>query len=288
MGIGVVIPWPFMMPGMDTALHTIEANGYPISYQDNGPRDAPVVVLMSGWCHDHRLFDQLVPHLESDLRVLCIDWRGHGADRTPIPDFGYAEQADDVITVLDHLGVDRFLPLSHSHGGWANLEIADRVGTERAPRVLVVDWLMTPPAADFAAGLAAIQDPATWIEGRQGLYDVWLNGQHQERVERHLSEEMSGFDFEMWARSCRVIADAYAAFGSPMQRMAQMREARPITHLYSQPTDPAYEQAQVDFRAGHPWFDYRTLGGPTHFPTLDSPEKIATIVRENVAAASLA
>lgn len=74
---------------MNTGLHTIDAHGYPISHQDNGPPDAPVVVLMSGWCHDHRLFDQLVPHLEADLRVLCVDWRGHGADRSPVADFGY-------------------------------------------------------------------------------------------------------------------------------------------------------------------------------------------------------
>lgn len=267
---------------MNAELHNIDVDGHPISYQDNGPRNAPVVVLMSGWCHDHRLFDQLVPHLESDLRVLCIDWRGHGTDRSPVADFGYREQAGDVIAVLDELGVGQFLPLSHSHGGWANLEIADRVGMDRAPRLLVVDWLMTPPAPDFADGLAAIQDPDRWIEGRQRLYDVWLDGQRHERVERHLSEEMSGFDFEMWARSCRVIADAYATFGSPMQRMARLAETRPVTHLFSQPTAPEYLQAQRDFRAQHPWFDFRILGGPTHFPTLDVPEKIADAVRDNI------
>lgn len=263
-------------------LGTIHVAGHPISYQDQGPRDAPVVVLMSGWCHDHRLFDQLVPHLRDDLRVLCIDWRGHGADRSPVADFGPPEQASDTIAVLDALGVDRFLPVSHSHGGWVNLEIAERVGVARAPRLVVVDWLMTPPAPGFAEGLAAIQDPERWIEGRQGLYDVWLAGRRHERVQRHLDEEMSGFGFEMWARSCRVIADAYAASGSPLQRMARLTEPRPITHLYSQPTDPAYERAQADFRAGHPWFDHRTLGGPTHFPTLDSPEAVAAAIREHL------
>lgn len=265
---------------MITDLHTIDIHGFPISYQDNGPAGAPVVVLMSGWCHDHRLFDQLVPHLEQDLRVLCIDWRGHGADRSPVPDFGYSEQASDVIAVLDRLGVDRFLPVSHSHGGWANLELVDRVGADRARRAVVVDWLMTPPAPDFAEGLAAIQDPERWIAGRRGLYDVWMNGQQHERVQRHLDVEMSGFDFEMWARSCRVIAAAYAEFGSPLQRMARLREPRPVKHLFSQPTDPAYEKAQVDFQAEHPWFEYRTLGGPTHFPTLDSPGPVAAEIRE--------
>ncbi|TDD76824.1 alpha/beta fold hydrolase, partial [Actinomadura rubrisoli] len=248
-----------------TDLKAVRIGGHPITYLDQGPRDAPAVVLMSGWCHDHRLFDRLLPHLAGDLRVLCVDWRGHGEDRSPVADFGYPEQASDTIAVLDALGVDRFLPVSHSHGGWASLEIAERVGTARAPRLIVVDWLMTPPAPGFAAGLAAIQDPERWIEGRRGLYEVWMNGHEHERVRRHLEEEMSGFGFEMWARSCRVIAGAYAEFGSPLRRMAGLAEHRPVKHLFSQPTDPAYEQAQIDFRARHPWFDYRTLGGPTHF-----------------------
>ncbi|WP_084264488.1 alpha/beta fold hydrolase [Actinomadura macra] len=262
-----------------TDLKTLWIDGNPISYQDQGPRGAPTVVLLSGWCHDHRLFDQLVPFLSDDLRVLCVDWRGHGEDRTPVADFGYREQAADTIAVLDALGVDRFLPLSHSHGGWALLEIAERVGTARVPRILVADWLMTPPAPEFAAGLAAIQDPARWIEGRRNLYEVWLNGRDHERVRRHLDEEMSGFGFEMWARSCRVIAGAYAEFGSPLQRMAGLTEPRPVKHLFSQPTDPEYERAQIEFRAGHPWFDYHVLGGPTHFPTLDVPDKVAAEIR---------
>ena len=103
---------------------------------------------------------------------------------------------------------------------------------------------MTPPSPDFAAGLAAIQDPDHWIEARQGLYDVWLNGHRHERVQRH----------------------------------------RPIKHLFSQPTTHSYEQAQMDFRAEHPWFEYRTLNGPTHFPTLDSPEKVAAEIRAYVTA----
>lgn len=263
-----------------TDLHEITIAGHLLSYEDRGDPQSPAVVLMSGWCHDHRLFDQLVPWLLDDHRVLCIDWRGHGADRSPVDDFGYPEQASDVIAVLDALGIERFLPVSHSHGGWANLEIIDRVGTARAPRAVVIDWLMAPPPPDFADGLSAIQDPDRWLEARQGLYDVWRGGRTHERVERHLEIEMSGFGFEMWARSCRVIAEAYATFGSPLRAMAAMREPRPIRHLFSQPATIAYEQHQIEFRDDHPWFSYRTLGGPTHFPTLDSPEKVAAEIRE--------
>ncbi|MFE3021531.1 alpha/beta fold hydrolase [Streptomyces sp. NPDC059256] len=261
------------------ALRSTTVNGHPITHDLHGPEGAPVVVLLSGWCQDHRLFDPLVPQLASNHQVLRIDWRGHGDDRSPIADFGYREQADDVLALLDKLEVETFLPVSTSHGGWANVDIADRLGPTRVPRAIVIDWIMTAPPAGFADGLAAIQDPKRWVAGRQGLFDTWLNGSTHAGVCHHLDHEMAGFDFEMWARSCRVIADAYERWGSPLERMSALGEHRPVRHLFSQPTAPAYVNAQREFAARHPWFSYHEVGGETHFPTLDSPEVVADQIR---------
>ncbi|WP_306320185.1 MULTISPECIES: alpha/beta fold hydrolase [unclassified Streptomyces] len=258
-----------------TELRTAVVDGHRITYDVHGPAEAPTVVLLTGWCQDHRLFDPLLPYLSDTHRVVRIDWRGHGEDRSPVADFGYAEQAADTVKVLDELGIDRFLPVSTSHGGWANIELADRLGPERVPTVTVIDWIMTPPPAEFAGGLAEVQDPERWTHGRAGLFDTWLNGSGHPLVARHLDEEMAGFGFEMWARSCRVIADAYERWGSPLERMAAMAHTRPVRHLFSQPDAEAYERAQREFSAGHPWFSHRRLGGPTHFPTLDSPALVA-------------
>ncbi|MGC5341906.1 alpha/beta fold hydrolase [Streptomyces sp. DT24] len=260
-------------------LKSVEVNGHSISYDDHGPATGPAVVLLSGWCQDHRLFDPLLPHLTDTHRVIRIDWRGHGTDRTPVADFGYPEQADDTIAVLDHLGVDTFLPVSTSHGGWANIELTDRLGARRVPRSIVIDWIMTPPPEDFADGLAAIQDPERWTEGRQGLFDTWLNGSSNPVVRHHLDKEMADFDFEMWARSCRVIAAGYERWGTPLLRMNALADKRPVRHLFSQPTDAGYVRAQRDFGAEHPWFSYRQIGGETHFPTLDSPGSVAEQIR---------
>ncbi|MEE1736897.1 alpha/beta hydrolase [Streptomyces sp. BE147] len=267
------------MSTVSSDLKCAEVNGHSISYDDHGAASAPVVVMLSGWCQDHRLFDPLLPHLTDTHRVIRIDWRGHGIDRTPVADFGYPEQADDVIAVLDLLGVDIFLPVSTSHGGWANIEVAERLGARRVPRSIVIDWIMTPPPADFAAGLAAIQDRERWTEGRQDLFDTWLNGSSNAVVAHHLDKEMAGFDFEMWARSCRVIANGYERWGSPLLRMNALAEQRPVRHLFSQPTADEYVRAQQDFGAEHPWFSYHQVGGETHFPTLDSPQTVAEQIR---------
>ncbi|TDD41264.1 alpha/beta hydrolase [Saccharopolyspora elongata] len=260
-------------------LKTLDVDGNAISYDEHGERTDPTVVLLTGWCQDHRLFDPLVPHLTADHHVVRIDWRGHGADRRPVADFGPAEQASDAIAVLDSLGVDRFLPVSTSHGGWANIELADRVGATRVPSLIVIDWIMTPASPEFVASLKASGDPDGWRQDRQDLFDIWLNDSSNELVRNHLDNEMAAFDHEMWDRSCRVIAEAYETWGSPLPRMAAMRENRPIKHLFSQPTDPSYEAAQAHFHEEHPWFSHRNLRGETHFPTLDSPQLVADEIR---------
>ncbi|MFB8003072.1 alpha/beta fold hydrolase [Nocardia sp. NPDC056000] len=260
-------------------LRTVQVGANAITYDRHGDTANPTVVLLSGWCQDHRLFDPLLPHLISDFDVVRIDWRGHGLDRTPVPDFGPAEQATDTLAVLDALGVERFLPLSTSHGGWANIEIAERAGLARVASVLVIDWIMTAASPEFLASLDAGADPDTWQQGRDGLFDIWLDGSDNAAVRNHVRNEMAAFDYEMWARSCRVIKTAYQHWGSPLERMAAMSEQPSIKHLFSQPTTADYARAQEDFESSHPWFSYRNLGGPTHFPTLDSPEPVAEEIR---------
>ncbi|YCK40116.1 hypothetical protein ACNF49_40430 [Actinomadura sp. ATCC 39365] len=110
------------------------------------------------------------------------------------------------------------------------------------------------------------------------MFDIWLDRSDSPEVRRHLEEEMAGFEEEMWTRSCRVIEAAYARWGSPLERMLAIKEERPIAHLFSQPGDLGHRREQRAFSAGHPWFQPRWLGGPTHFPTLDSPELISEAI----------
>ncbi|MFC9787124.1 alpha/beta fold hydrolase [Rhodococcus sp. NPDC127528] len=260
-------------------LQSIDVDGHAISYDRHGDPANPAVVLLSGWCQDHRLFDPLVPHLADDHHVVRIDWRGHGTDRRPVPDFGPEEQAIDTIAVLDALDIETFVPLSTSHGGWANMELSDRLGSTRVPASIVVDWIMTPASPEFIENLASSRDADRWRQARQDLFDLWLNGSENAAVRNHLDNEMAAFDYEMWARSCDVIAQAYGRWGSPLARMDKLAEPRPVKHLFSQPTAPEYLQAQQDFQEAHDWFSFRMLGGETHFPTLDSPALVADEIR---------
>jgi 3-oxoadipate enol-lactonase len=77
----------------------------------------PVIVLGGSLGTDLSLWDDLAADLARDHRVVRFDTRGHG--RSPAPTGGYTmeELAADVVTLADHLGLDRFAYVGLSLGG---------------------------------------------------------------------------------------------------------------------------------------------------------------------------
>lgn len=258
-------------------MNTMKIGANEFSWDEAG--EGPAIILLSGWCQDHRLFKTLVPELASDHRVIRFDWRGHGLYREHDGDFTVKEQTDDLVAFVDELGLETFLPLSTSHGGWANMEITDRLGAKRIPKSVVIDWIMVSPNEAFFDLIDGIQDPEIWERDRRGFFDNWIGDTKIADVVNHVNDEMANYSFEMWARSGREIANAYRKWGSPMQRMAAMKELREITHIYSQPFEPEYTKAQMEFSAKNPWFHPAKLQGETHFPTLEQPAKVAEVIR---------
>lgn len=264
-------------------MKSIQIGANSFSYDEAGPHEeaagGEALLLLSGWCQDHRLFKTLAPELAKTHRVLRLDWRGHGEHREHDGDFTVDDQASDVVAFLDRMNIERLVPVSTSHGGWANMEITDRVGTDRIPRSVVIDWIQTTPNEGFFQAIEELQERSAWEKGRGDLFAYWIGDTDNQDIIDHVNKEMAGYSFEMWARSGREIASAYRKWGNPMRRMAAMKQHRPITHIYSQPFEPEYTQAQLDFAADHDWYRPNKLPGRTHFPTLEQPKAVADAIR---------
>lgn len=274
-------------------LLTKKVNGVEIAYKDSGFAEGPAIVLYTGWCHDTSLYAGVVPYLATKYRVIEMNWRAHGPNRDPIPDFGVEEQFQDSAGLLEQLEVDQFYIISHSHGGWVALETADRLGRGRVLGVLMIDQIMTNPPPGFATDLQGMQTKTTWRAARKSLFDDWLPptcssvdiSSSSKPVQDHIVYSLSSFGFDLWSLSCRVIYGAYSAHGSPMGRMKKMAAGSPsmppIRHVFSHPLDkPSYRQLHVDFARENPWFSWCDLQGQTHFPSLELPGKVAEQLEE--------
>jgi pimeloyl-ACP methyl ester carboxylesterase len=83
-----------------------------------GPPLAPTVVLLHGWTAtaDLNWFTSFAA-LGRRFRVLALDHRGHGSGIRSSARFRLLDCADDVVALIDQLGVDRIVPAGYSMGG---------------------------------------------------------------------------------------------------------------------------------------------------------------------------
>ena len=95
----------------------IKANGIQINYELSGKKGAPVVALSHSLGSSLVMWNPQMDSLEPDFRVLRYDIRGHGNSDAPSGAYTLELLGDDVIGLLDALGIDRVHWVGLSLGG---------------------------------------------------------------------------------------------------------------------------------------------------------------------------
>ena len=102
-----------------------------LAYRFDGPAEAPVVVLSNSLMSTMAMWEPQMEALTRNYRVLRHDTRGHGAsDTTPGP-YTIASLTDDVITMLDELGLKQVHFAGLSMGGM----IGQQLGAQHGDRL---------------------------------------------------------------------------------------------------------------------------------------------------------
>lgn len=123
--------------------------GYRIHYQESGALSAPPIIFIHGLMNGMHVWDRLMKQLAGQYRVIALDLLGHGESEKPArPDLGIARQGRIVLSLLDHLNIDRANIVGHSMGGQTALWI----GSHAPERVLRLAAL-TPFADRFLTPL---------------------------------------------------------------------------------------------------------------------------------------
>lgn len=112
-----------------------------------GPATAPPLVLIHGLGLDLRLWDALLPQLQT--RTLRLDLRGHGASDRPAPPYAMGAMIRDVERLMDHFALKDAVVLGAGEGGL----IAQGLAVKRLD--LVRALVLTGSATRFA-------NPGVW------------------------------------------------------------------------------------------------------------------------------
>jgi pimeloyl-ACP methyl ester carboxylesterase len=136
-----------------------DVNEQRIFYQDSGG-DGPPVILAHGFLMDQTMFDPQVEALAPAHRVITWDERGFGQTEYDGEPFTYWDSAQDLLGLMDHLGIDRAVIGGMSQGGFVSLRAA----------LLAPDRVRALILLDTGAG---VQTPERAAE-EQGMADMWL------------------------------------------------------------------------------------------------------------------
>ena len=179
----------------------------------------PVVVLLHGHPRTHTTWHRVAPKLvEAGFTVVCPDLRGYGGSTAPSPQPDHAQaskraMAADVVTLLAHLGHERFAVAGHDRGSYVAFRLA-MDHPEVVTRLAVLDSVPIGEAlaradARFAQEWwhwfffaqpelperAILADPETWYGGEREVamgadnYADWRRAIHDPAVVRAMLED---------------------------------------------------------------------------------------------------
>ena len=143
--------------------------GLTVHYRDEGPRDAPAIVLLHGSNADLHTWDAWTAALTDRYRVVRFDQIGHGlTGADPKLDYSPANFAEDVGRMADKLGLKRFIVAGNSMGGGIALGYALR-HAERLDGLVLVDSAGSPRVGEVKGniGFTLARNPAGgWLMAR--------------------------------------------------------------------------------------------------------------------------
>ena len=133
---------------------TVTLRGLPVTFRRSADWDAnrPVLVLLHGFPQTHVMWHRVAQALRSRYRLVMPDLRGYGDSSHAVGDAEHAHyskraMAQEVIDLLDHLGVQDFFLCGHDRGG----RVAHRLAVDHPQRVKKLCVIDIAPTLDMYA-----------------------------------------------------------------------------------------------------------------------------------------
>ena len=168
-------------------------------WKSHGRDDAPPLILSAGLGGSGSYWLPNVPALAEHFRVILYDHRGTARSDRALPDVVTVDQmAEDVLMLIDGLGLERPHFMGHAAGGVAGLALSLKAPERLGKLVVVNGWARLDPhfARCFDARLAILRGagPEAYLRAQPiFLFPApWISENH-ERLEAETRHHLENF-----------------------------------------------------------------------------------------------
>lgn len=257
-------------------------DGLKLFYEDAG-QGIPVIAL-AGLTRNGTDFDHVAPHLP--CRLIRMDYRGRGrSDWADHSTYTIPQEAQDVIALMDHLGLQKAAILGTSRGGLIAMLLAatakDRlmgvalndVGPVIDTRGLDVikSYIGRNPAQKTYAEAAAFRD-RTWVDFKGVPMDRWLA-----EVQQHYEETPDGLVIRYDPKLRDAVLEAGTQPAPDLWPLYDALEGLPLALIRGENSNLLSEETADEMTRRRPDISRADVPDRGHVPFLDEPEALVAL-----------
>ncbi|MFJ3723804.1 alpha/beta fold hydrolase [Streptomyces sp. NPDC090045] len=263
---------PYVNGGAEaTVSSTVPLDDGDIHVCQDGPRDAPALLLLHGSASSTRSWNPLVPLLTGSHHVIRIDLLGHGRSAKPA-DCSYAvpDQALRAGAVLDRLGVGHAVVVGHSSGG----AVATALAEQRPELVTALALVNTGPGLDaFIAPESAAAGPSQWPPSDEQLRRFARTGFSRVgyRIPEELLDDVRGMTLHTFTATMRATRSYLEQRALPDRLSVP---GRPLLVVFGE-DDRRWRSSSASDYLAVPGAEVELLPGLGHSPQLEDPPRTA-------------
>ena len=240
----------------------------------DGPRDAPALLLIHGSASSTRSWDLMVPALTVSHRVIRIDLLGHGRSAKPAgARYEVPEQGRRAGVALDRLGVERAIVVGHSSGG----TVATALAEQRPDLVTALALINTGPSMDaLIAQESAAIGPSQWPPNDEQIRQFASTGfsRPDYPVPQELVDDLRGMTFHAFVAIMQAPREYLEEQALP-DRLKVL--GKPLLVIFGEEDRRWRSSSAADYRVV-PGAKVELLPGAGHSPILEDPPRTAELL----------
>jgi len=271
----------------------IDLHGHRAIYRIAG--SGPPVVLIHGMVNSSRHWEEVALQLADRYTVVAPDLIGHGDSATPRGDYSLGAHAASIRDLLTAIGIDRATIVGHSLGGGVAMQFFYQFPQRTERLVLVssgglgpkVSPLLRSAALPGASALLALAAHPRIVDRIAGAGDRLRErgskrGVYLQAVARALRPLERPGAREAFLQTLRSVIDVRGQRVSARDRL-YLLDAMPTLIVWGERDNTIPLAHGLEAHATVPHSRFESLPRAAHFPHLEDPDGLATVIGDFLA-----